>query len=326
MCADSLTQINQLAVWVKSCAIAFIVAITFFLIPSGFAQDQSRIAIIYPQTSGAYKILFDEIVHGIEAELGDADIDRIEISDNADAEMLIERLSRQEADVLIALGSRSYTLAAALHSNKPLIAGALHISPDLDKSISGVSLLPNPKLIFERVRTLSPKSTRVAIIYDVRSEEWFAKLAKQEARAFGIKVSLHEAQNVSDATRHYFNLIRYGNPATDVIWISPSSRLVSENAWPRFVEESWRRRFTLVSGNLSHAETGALFALYPDPKALGRRLAEISRNRLDTPNTPPKIEPLGQTKAALNVKIADHLGLTLSDAEKHNYDLILGER
>lgn len=313
---------NRLAIKVVAVAIALL----FLFAPWPARADSQVTSVIYPEADGAYKKLFDEIIEGIMDETGVNAITRLPVSAQADVEVVIGHLANTNPNAVIILGRHPYSLANALNLSKPMIVGALNIAPDTHPNVTGVSLTPDPKLVFGRLKSLAPNINRVAIVFDPDKEQWLAELATKQAVQFGLTVDLYAARNLSEASRHYLNIIRYGNPKSDAIWVTSNAALLNENTWPRLVEESWQRNFLLFSSTLTYADTGALFAVYPEPRGLGRRLAQMAKQHLANPAAHPEIEPLQNVNAAINIRVADHLGIWLDGGQKRSFDLILGDR
>lgn len=306
--------------------VAIAIALLFLFAPCPASADSQVISVIYPEADGAYKKLFDKIIEGIMDETGVNKITRLPISAQADVEVVIEHLANTNPNAVITLGRHPYSLASALNLPKPLIVGALNIAPDTHPNVVGISLTPDPKLVFGRLKSLATNINRVAIVFDPDKEQWLAELATKQAVQFGLTVDLYAARNLSEASRHYLNIIRYGNPKSDAIWVTSNVALLNENTWPRLVEESWQRNFLLFSSTLTYADTGALFAVYPEPRGLGRRLAQMAKQHLANRAAHPEIEPLQNVNAAINMRVADHLGIWLDGDQKRSFDLILGDR
>ena len=74
---------------------------------------------------------------------------------------------------------------------------------------------------------------------------------------------------------------------------------------------------------LDHAQAGALFAAYPDSRALGRRLGEMALKLAEHPGKPLSITPLRELKFALNVRVARHLGLVHGEDALDRFDRVL---
>jgi putative ABC transport system substrate-binding protein len=67
---------------------------------------------------------------------------------------------------------------------------------------------------------------------------------------------------------------------------------------------------------------GALFALFPDNNAMGRRLAQLLR---EPAPAAARLLPLEQLDTAINIRTADHLGLGLSAADAR-FDMVFPNR
>lgn len=68
---------------------------------------------------------------------------------------------------------------------------------------------------------------------------------------------------------------------------------------------AWNRKIILLSTNLAYLENGALMVFYPDEFALGQQLGELAKqNRFNREN-------LQSAKTGLNLKVAQHLGITI---------------
>ena len=61
----------------------------------------------------------------------------------------------------------------------------------------------------------------------------------------------------------------------------------------------------------AHVKGGALLSLYPDNLDLGRSLAAAALRALGTPRPVPGVQPLRETRAAVNTRTAAHLGLDI---------------
>ncbi|WP_375211223.1 ABC transporter substrate binding protein [Hyphococcus sp.] len=184
----------------------------------------------------------------------------------------------------------------------------------------------DPVFLLSRLKTLMPEKRRIIVVYDPSKDRWLIERAKAISASIGVTIVAHEATTLSEASSHYWNILKYGNPETDVLWLLSNPSFVSNSNLPRLVEESWRRNFAIISNNIDHARRGALIAIYPDLEAMGAQLADLAIATYENPNKRPEIEPLGAVKFAVNKRIANHLGVSISAQDERSFDLILGER
>jgi putative ABC transport system substrate-binding protein len=92
---------------------------------------------------------------------------------------------------------------------------------------------------------------------------------------------------------------------------------------PLVLEGAWNRNIALFSSSLTHVRRGALFSLYPNNLAFGRRLAaSVQSEAREGPAF--GVMPLREVLAAVNVRTASHLGLTAA-ARQQNFDFVFPE-
>jgi putative ABC transport system substrate-binding protein len=80
----------------------------------------------------------------------------------------------------------------------------------------------------------------------------------------------------------------------------------------------------LFSSSPVQVKRGALFALFPDNKKMGASLAKMAESYIgdDAADMKNSIIPLKDLQAAINVRTAEHIGLTFSNEERKNYELV----
>lgn len=148
-------------------------------------------------------------------------------------------------------------------------------------------------------------------------------LPKRQPSEHGLDLRAHEALDAASATKLYRTVLGQAEPFKDALWLPLDTQLLDEvNVLPRLAEQSWYRNLAIFSNSLEHARYGALFALYPDPERLGQRLAELALDFVRNPNGfRSTIEPLREVRRALNLRVAQHLGIDLTLTLKDEFDL-----
>ncbi|MBS1222706.1 MAG: hypothetical protein H6R23_2326, partial [Proteobacteria bacterium] len=155
-------------------------------------------------------------------------------------------------------------------------------------------------------------------------DRWLIDLAQPAAAALHLKVQPLEATDLREAARQFLYILETAEPATDALWLVADTAVVdSETILPLLVEQGWKRRLVIFSNSLLHAKRGTLFALYPDNVQLGRRLAELALRMLGDAGARSGIEPLRAVKRVLNLKIAAHLELGVTQDIERQFDLVL---
>ena len=298
-------------------------ALAWVLCAYALSTHAATLAVIYPQTPAPYRAVFDAMVSGIEQGARGHTVHRLPLADS-DATAQVEHwLQTHAPERVITLGRRAYTAYTALPKRRypTPIVGALDVTPDTHPDVTGVSLSVAPDLLFALLKTLRPQVRRVLVVMDPVRDTTLARAATRAAASHGLALEVYGAATLAESTTHLHNIFRYANPTTDALWLTVDGRLVDANVnLATIVSQSWAQRFTVFSNNLEHTHRGVLFSLYPDPAALGRRLATQALE-----GRAKGLEPLRDVKRAFNVRVARHLGVALPSAVRKQFDLILGE-
>ena len=282
------------------------------------------IAVLYPEAGPPYRQLFAEIVGGIERGAGEAAVRALALPDPPDVPALRRWLDRLSPAVAITLGRMPAEAHEKSGSTIPRVVGALDASPQTRPGVAGVGLAVDPALLFAALKRLVPATRRVWVVFDPGADRWLIDLAQVAAPAFGLTVHALEASDLRESARRFIDVLDRADPATDAVWLVASTAVIDTGTiLPLVVERGWKRRLAIFSGSLQHAQHGILFALYPDPPHLGRRLAELARSRWRDPKAERRIEPLRAVKSALNLKIAAHLGLSVTRDVERQFDVVL---
>ncbi|WP_375211000.1 ABC transporter substrate binding protein [Hyphococcus sp.] len=291
------------------------------------AQQQRPIeaVILRPAPNPAFDEIFDSIEVGVRSRESRLSITERRLNTVASPDALRSAISSDAPQVVVTLGRQ----ADESYRNSGLeirqVVGGLDIEPGLGIR-DGVSLTADPVFLLSRLQTLMPEKRRIIVVYDPSKDRWLIERAKAISASIGVTIVAHEATTLSEASNQYWNILKYGNPETDVLWLLSNPSFVSNSNLPRLVEESWRRNFAIVSNNIDHARRGALIAIYPDLEAMGAQLADQAIAISENPNKRPEVEPLGAVKFAVNKRIANHLNVSISAQDERSFDLILGER
>jgi putative tryptophan/tyrosine transport system substrate-binding protein len=288
----------------------------------------AEIAVVYPKTAKPYGEVFHRIVEGVEHGAGDAnDVLRFELADDSRADELENWLAAHAPAQVITLGYRAYRAYEATPNRQAPIIGALDASPDRFPDATGIGLAPDPGIVFDTLKLLSPNTRRVLVVYNPDRDRWIIDLANEAARERGLRLQAFAAEDIGEASRHYWNILKYANPDTDALWLTLDGVLLDERVnLPVIIEQSWANRMVVFSSRLEHAALGVLFAVYPDPEALGRRLAGLAIARMSGGEDASGIVPLRDVSRALNVRMSSHLGLAVDARQRGAFDLILGMR
>ncbi|QGZ37913.1 ABC transporter substrate-binding protein [Pseudoduganella flava] len=275
------------------------------------------LAVVFPDIGEPYRKVFTEIIDGVEQQAR-GKVRSVAVGPAQDAAELQTTLRRTGVRTVIALGRQGLKTAGAFDA-LGVVVGGISALPEQER-FRGISLMPDPALLFTWLKTLVPGVKRVIVVYSPQQSAGAVRLARDAARAQGLELVALEAQDLAAAVRRYETAFAGIDGKRDAVWL-PQDAVTADDATvlPLVLRESWNRNVALFSSSILHVKKGVLFALYPDNAALGRELAALAQ----APDATAKIglQPLRAVKVAFNTRTAGHIGLTVN-MEQHSFDAI----
>ena len=287
-------------------------------------SEASRIAVLYPDLEEPYRAIFAKIIEGVEAQLG-APVLSYAVGNTTAAKDIVANLKRQNIGIVIALGRQGMKAASELERDVGVIAGGVVSPPEGEGRVFPlVSLAPDPKVLFDRLKHFTPEVRRVIVVYDPKKNTWLIRLARDAARALGLELQAIEVLDLKAAVRAYQEVLTTANPKRDALWLPQDSTTVEDSSvLPLILESAWNRNLVVFSSNVSHVKRGALFSLYPNNMALGRQLASSAQSF--PAGGAAQVVPMKDALLAVNIRTASHLGLQLSTRQQ-SFDLVFPAR
>lgn len=316
--------------WLQYCVI-FLSVSGLFAAPAAAetrAMEVAAVAVVYPEVGKPYQDVIDSIIQGIRQQTG-SPLELFAIKEDADNGKLPPWLEQRKIKVVIALAKQGLEATDALPKEVRRVLGAL-LSPPPHNSVSyadGISLAPDPAVVFERIQQLSPKTRRVFVVYDPAANDWLIELARPAAAGRGLELVGLPSKDLREAAATYAQLQEKGLGKTDLIWLLNDPNTVDQNTiLPFLLRTSWSDGFAVISNNPSHVKRGVLFSLYPDynkmGKSLGRLALQVAANGSHGNNG---MSPLRDVLIAVNLRTSGHLNLDFSQNEKDAFDLVFPE-
>jgi len=292
--------------------------------PVALAAEPARsIAVIYPEIGEPFRSVFARIIEGIDDQAR-ARVPSYAVGTNANLQELAGELQRQDIRVVIALGRNGLKAATALDRDIAIVAGGVLSVPESEaRGLTVHTLAPDPALLFAQLKSLMPAARRVMVIHDPRQNAWLIRRARDAAKAQGLDLVAHEADDLKAAIRLYQETFSTADPRRDVLWLPQDSTTVDESTvLPLVLQESWNRNLAVFSSSVTHVKRGALFALYPNNVELGRSLVSSALGVMAGSGGSRGVQPLKDVLVAVNVRTANHLGVPLGG---RRFDLIFPE-
>ena len=290
------------------------------------SAGKGSIAVLYPNVSEPVRSAFISMIQGIEERIR-VRVRSYAVEPRTDPAELNTQLKRNGTRVVIALGRQGLSVAAGLDRDiLVLVGGALLLSDAEIINVNGISLTPDPALLFARLRTLLPEVRRVMVVYDPKKTEWLLRLAREAARAQGLEMVAIEAHNLAQAAQLYTNLIRGADGKRDTLWLPHDTTTVEERTLlPLILKESWNHSVPIFSSNILHARKGALFAMSPNNVEMGKSLASSALGLMAGESRRKGVQPLRELHTALNLRTANHMGLNIGNQQQRTFDFIFSE-
>jgi putative ABC transport system substrate-binding protein len=285
-----------------------------------------NIAVLFPKTPEAARQFFSKIMEGIEertkSKLTKYPLDT-EKSDNPN---LSEQLKHNDTRVVIALGRSAVMATSGLDHGIPVIAGGILVNEQDHQTMNGISMTPDPALLFQRLRILMPDVKRVWVVYNPQQNESLIKLARESARLQGLELVSHEARDLAAAAKTYEMIFSNSSLQHDAIWLPNDQTSVEEKTiLPLILKQAWSSSVPVFASSLIHVKRGALFALYPNQFELGKGLANSALGIMAGESRKKGMQPLREVLAAINVRTASHIGLQIDLQQQRLYDSVFPE-
>ncbi|MGH8615359.1 MAG: ABC transporter substrate-binding protein [Gammaproteobacteria bacterium] len=296
------------------------IVLFLFCLFSARAIDAQTVAVVYPETREPYQSIFLSIIEGIEKG-GRFPIKEYVLKPNEPVENILGWLTQEDIGTLIALGASGLELADKLPDAMRPVVGAVLINPDTAaRDVMGITLAADPEVVFERLKNLSPATTRINVVYNPERNAWLIKRAQGAAQRRGLTLRVFPAKNIRESALVYREISQDVRAQADAIWLLQDETTLDEQAvLPFILKEAWDKNLVVFSSNPTHVKRGALFSLYPDNVGMGRSLAAMATKGASTENR--DIVPLKDLSTAVNLRTADHLGLDLSSRDQSPYSL-----
>jgi putative ABC transport system substrate-binding protein len=285
------------------------------------ALGRGSIAVLYPNVEEPFRSAFISMIQGIEERIK-FKVRAYAVDARSDTADLNNSLRRGGTKVVIALGRQGLAAAAGLDRDISVLVGGVLLLSDAE-NIAGISMTPDPAMLFSRVRQLLPELRRVIVVYNPQKSDWLIKLAREAAKVQNLELSVHVAADMAGAARLYSQLIASADNRHDAVWLPHDSTTVEESTiLPLVLRESWNNNLPVFSSNVLHVKKGALFAMVADHVELGRALGSSAIGMVAGEVRRRPLVPLRELQTAINLRTASHIGLNLGPLQQRSYDYV----
>jgi putative ABC transport system substrate-binding protein len=281
------------------------------------------VGIVYPELGDPWRAVFNAIIEGVEEQVG-GPVRRYPLAPGETAS-LAAPLRRSGTRVVIALGRQGLRATAGVSRDLPVVVGGILSVSDADsRSVTGISLTPDPAILFAQLRSLLPGVRRVLVIYNPAYNQWLLDDARAAARAQGLELVAQEARDTASAARLY-EVALAGAERSDALWLPQDPTTVDDDTiLPLVLRAAWTRSVPVFSSSFPHVRRGVLFSLHPDNRQLGRALGRTAQRILAGEPVPQGLQPLQAVLTAVNARTAAHLDIDLG-RQPRRFDFVFPE-
>src|SRR3990167_784625 len=182
-------------------------------------RGSDAIAVLYPEIAEPYRSILTRIIEGIEGQLK-ARVRVYPLGSSVDVPDLDLRLKRDGVKVVIALGRQGLKTASGLNRDITVVAGAVLAVPEGGGRVwTGISLMPDPALLFARLKSLLPAAKKIVVVYDPRHNDWLIRLAREAAKAQNLELVAYQAHDLAEAARRYEQILASLDGRSDALWL-----------------------------------------------------------------------------------------------------------
>lgn len=291
------------------------------------SAQATDLAVIYPDVPEPYSRVFEDIIDGIDQAYEGELLKKVlpmEIT-SGDVQQWLEQKSITK---VIALGNQAMGVVLELPESYVTVTGAvLSVDPvkNLGTGFSAVTLAPDPYHTFQQLQQLAPKVTTVSVIYNEGYHGRLISRARDAASDLGLVLELHQAAGLSADSVMYKQFFQVEDAEKRAVWLLQGDRALEDRSvLYNLLKDAWYNKLLVFSDNPSYVKKGVLFSLYPDHDGMGKSLVEALEKQKNGQNI--GVVQTRSLHSALNIRTAEHLGLSLSRSQRRGFDVIFPRR
>lgn len=294
------------------------VACATVLLAPLLAQAET-IGVLYPETREPYRQVYANIIDGIGAEYRQ-DIKQFAIAEDASVESVQQWLNDDGVTALVVLGSQSLTYLPA-DNTRPMVVGGTILKPQ-PKPRPGITLNPAPSSLFSGLLKLKPRVSEIHVVYEAAYNSWVITEAEKAADNLGLKLHRHPVSGMREAAATYREVQKRLKSEKAALWLPLGGPSREKSILQSILQTAWSRDQIVISSNLADVRRGALYALYPDNRAMGAELARLLKVQSEDTTSEAKTLFLSSTLQAVNLRTAEHIGLRLAKDDLRKFSFV----
>jgi len=293
-----------------------ILILVLLIIPHASYARTINTAVLYPEAAHPYSQIFDTIIAGIDSEKR-LQLKSYEVKDKTRSDDIKNWLEKNQTDILLVLGQKSFDVISDMALSIPSIVSAI-IRPVKPHRCICLSIAPEE--LIRHLIEVKPDVKRIYFVYSEKNNGWLLADANAAAKKAGIQFIAKSADNVQEAALHYKSILKSKLGPTDAIWLPLDNILPGDVILPDILKSAWDNKYVIFSTSPFYVKRGGLFALFPDHYKLGQQIAELAvqADHTDT----QKYSYARNFKSTINIRTARHIGMRINNKAMKKYDII----
>ncbi|MEO1280133.1 MAG: hypothetical protein AAFV69_00205 [Pseudomonadota bacterium] len=288
------------------------------------ARSSLRAGLVY-EDSERFSAIYQSVLRGLDAASDDiGSIKRHLLRPGITGGEIEGWLADNSIDEWVLIGKRSCDEYRRYEKSRQAFTALTFIDPTENKNLHGVSLEFDPERVLQTFKRLFPSHDRVHVVFRLGRDDWLNELAKNAADRLGVDLIDTGTRDLQEATETISNILRFGNPRTDCLWLLGAPGITNADTAPTIIERAWRARFPVFTGRRGDVDRGFLLSAEPNFVEMGKQLASVvGRASRDTSGL--LIEPTKSLRLVLNVRTARRVGLEVTPTLREQIDVLVGD-
>ena len=317
---SSHTSRHKPSAWIamkalKAIHFGLVFAVTVTVVPS--TALSSGLVVLYPEVRKPYTKIYQDIIAGIDEE-NPSNTNTIAITPDQSVAYYKTNLAQYDPDAIIALGQNSLSIFDQMDLDIPLVVGAITRSTT---DVTGISMVPDTRVIIDKLLMLYSNVRNIHVVTDPKNRADQLKTAANYAASKNVNLIVHEVSTIQAAAGEYKKLLALVKQ-DDAIWLMRDKAINDSSLLSQVLETAWKKRVAVFSTNPTHVKRGALFAIYPNNKKLGKSLARLADKHRVKHITPASLSPLQDVYTVVNGRTSRHLGISMGGDVRAEIDSI----
>lgn len=225
---------------------------------------------------------------------------------------IARKLRADPPDLVVAIGLKAALAVKAEVVDTPVVF-CLVLHPESHglpaPNMTGIRMIVPAERQLAAIGSMLPAGRRLGLLYDEARNAGFVAEARRQAAALGFELvatAVRSPDEVPDALRAIL-------PAIDALWLIQDHTVVTDVTVPLFLSLSLDRKLPLFTFSSTLIQQGAVGGLVVSAREIGQQAGRVAAARLRGKAMAggPLLDP-EQSHLALNLSVAEHVGLTPS--------------